>query len=86
MLGNVSIVNILCPFSNVIGFENIQSFLINMFFYKTKKSGQTVSNSRTKRAFNLILKAFFIIFKGLSIVRNCLRPESEALKVDFRAG
>ena len=25
-------------------------------------------------------KTFFIIFKGLSVVRNCVRPESEPLK------
>ena len=26
------------------------------------------------------LKAFFIIFKGLSVAKNCLRPESAPLK------
>ena len=30
---------------------------------------------RTKRALEVKLKAFFIIFKGLSIAKNCLRPE-----------
>ena len=29
-----------------------------------------------KRAFELNQKAFFIIFKGLSIAKNCPRPES----------
>ena len=32
-----------------------------------------------KRAFELKQKAFFIIFKGLSIAKNCLRPESAPL-------
>ena len=32
-----------------------------------------------KRAFELKQKAFFIIFKGLSIAKNCLRPESVPL-------
>ena len=27
-------------------------------------------------------KAFFIIFKGFSFVKKCLRPESELLKTD----
>ena len=32
-----------------------------------------------KRAFDVKLKAVFIIFKGLSAVKNCLRPESAPL-------
>ena len=32
-----------------------------------------------KRAFMGKEKAFFIIFKGLSVAKNCLRPESAAL-------
>ena len=33
-----------------------------------------------KRAFNMKWKAFFISFKGLSTIRNCLRPESGPLE------
>ena len=33
-----------------------------------------------KRAFGMKQKTFFIIFKGLSVAKNCLRPESEPLK------
>ena len=33
-----------------------------------------------KRAFEVKQKAFFIIFKGLSVVKNCLRPDSALLK------
>ena len=35
--------------------------------------------TRTKRAFNMKQKAFFTIFKGLSIARNCLKPKSGSL-------
>ena len=34
---------------------------------------------RTKKAFEVKLKAFLIIFKGRSIAKNCLRPESATL-------
>ena len=33
-----------------------------------------------KRAFEVKQKAFFIIFKGLSVAENCLRPKIEPLK------
>ena len=33
-----------------------------------------------KKTFKVKWKAFFIIFKGLSIAKNCLRPESALLK------
>ena len=35
---------------------------------------------RTKRAFDVTQKAFFIIFKGVTVAENCLRPESVPLK------
>ena len=37
------------------------------------------NNEITKRALNIKWKAFFIIFKGLSVLRNCRRPESGPL-------
>ena len=33
-----------------------------------------------KRAFEVKQKAVFIIFKGLSVAKNCLRAESASLK------
>ena len=45
-------------------------FLNKLFFHITTRSG---------RAFNMKSKAYFIIFKGLSITRSCLRPESASL-------
>ena len=35
---------------------------------------------RTKRVIKVKSKAFFIIFKGLLVPKNCLRPESAPLK------
>ena len=35
---------------------------------------------RTKRAFK-VKKAFFIIYKGLSVAKNCLRPYSTSLNL-----
>ena len=34
-----------------------------------------------KKPFEVKQKAFFIIFKGLSVVKNCLRPENALLNV-----
>ena len=45
----------------------------------TEKSRQNLNVLRTKRAFEAKRKAFFIIFKGLSIVKKCLSPESALL-------
>ena len=39
----------------------------------------------TKRAFHVIWKVFFIIFKGISVAKNCLRPESAPLRNDYSA-
>ena len=73
---NMYIVIIIHPVYDVKNFVIKHSFLIKPFSYITKKSGQNVNVSRKKIAFNMKNKGFFIIFKGLSIVRKCLRPES----------
>ena len=36
-----------------------------------------------KRVFKVKQKAFFIIFKELSVAKNCLRPESAPLRLYF---
>ena len=46
-----------------------------------KKRDKNLSILRTKRAFKLNKKAFVIILKGLSLVKNCLRPESAPLNM-----
>ena len=39
---------------------------------------------KTKRAFQVKQKVFFITFKGLSVAKNCLRPESAPLRPIFK--
>ena len=68
--------SICCPIRDVKNFEINHSFLIKLILYITKMSEKNVNISRTKRKKQ---KAFFINFKGLSIVRNCLRSESGPL-------
>ena len=45
----------------------------------TKKSTQKLKYLANKKAFEVTQKAFFIIFKELSVAKNCLRPESVPL-------
>ena len=44
---------------------------------KSKIQDKNLNVLRTKRA--LGIKTFFIIFKGFSVAKNCLRPESGPL-------
>ena len=69
------IVIICYPVCDVMNFEINLSFLIKPFSYMTKKSWQNCKCFKKKRVKNV----FFIIFKGLSVVINCCRPESEPL-------
>ena len=73
------IVIVCYPVYDVINFEIKLSFLIKPFSYMTKMSGLNLNIFRTKRTFKIKQKAFFIVFKGVSVVRNCLRPESVSL-------
>ena len=41
----------------------------------TKKSGENLNILKTKRDFKMTPKLFLILFKGLSVARNCLRPQ-----------
>ena len=77
LLGNMCIVIIYCSTCDVINLEINLNVLIKRFFYRIKSKDKNVNISKTKRAFN---KAFFILFKGLLVVRNCLRPESRPFK------
>ena len=59
-----------------IGFGVMNFFsLIRSFFHMTKY----FNNLRTKRAFKMKQKAFFIIFKGRSVAKNCPRRKSVPL-------
>ena len=48
----------------------------------TKTSRQTFKYPENGKSL-LDKKAFFISFKGLSVAKNCLRPESVPLKAFF---
>ena len=68
------------PVCDVINFEiNVSNQAV---FLHDKKSGQKFIILRIKRAFKVKLKAFFIILKGLSVAKNCLRPKSAALNLE----
>ena len=58
-------------------------FLIRPSLYMNKKAKTKTYILKTKRAFEVKYKAFFIIFKGLSVPKNYLRPESAPLRTPF---
>ena len=60
--------------------ESILPFSSDGFSSKPKTQGNNLNISRTKRAFIMKWTTSFIIFKGFSVVRNCLRPEGGPLK------
>ena len=45
----------------------------------TKKSRQKVKCHENEKSFTGKIKSILIIFKGLSVAKNCLRPESVSL-------
>ena len=51
------------------------SFLSSRFATWPKSQYKNVNILRKKGAFVVKQKAFFIIFKGLSVAKNCIRPE-----------
>ena len=65
------IVTIFCPASDVKNLE------INL----PKDQDKNFNILRTKRAFKVKSKAFFTIFKGLSVVKDCLIPETGPLNL-----
>ena len=76
ILGIMCKVIICCPICDVINFE------INLSM--TKKSGQKCKYlTKEKKAFTMKWKAFFIMFKELSVVTNCLRPKSGPLQSEI---
>ena len=86
ILGNMCITFICLPGCDVINFKIGYILLIKQFSMQkirqknqNKKSRQKLNILRTKRAFEVKWKAFFIIFKELSVTKNCLRPESAPL-------
>ena len=58
---------------DVINFKTL-SFQSSCFYTWPKSQGKNLNNLRT--TFQVKSKAFFVIFKGLSVARNCVRPYS----------
>ena len=56
------------------------AFLRSRFHTWPKSQDKNLSISRPKRAFKMKWKAFFIIIKGLSAAKNCLRPKFYLLR------
>ena len=54
--------------------------LLSRFSRRRKKSGEKIKYLKNKKSFSNEMKKTFIICKGLSVARNCLRPESVPLK------
>ena len=57
------------------------SFLSSRFSTWPKSQDKNLNILRTKRAFEVKEKAFFIIYNGLGVAKNCLRPESDPLTI-----
>ena len=72
---------IICfPSSDVISYETNLIFLIKPFFIWPKCHDKILNILGTKRTFK-VKKVFFIAFKWLLVVKNCLRLESAPLKI-----
>ena len=71
MLGNICIAIVFYPGCDVLDFD-----LSNQTIFSTrpKSEDKNLNILTNKRAFKVKRKAFFIIFKGLSVIKNCLRP------------
>ena len=68
------------PGCDVVNFEIKFIFLIKRFFYMTKNSRQKSKYFENQNKFQGQKRAFFIIFKGLSVAKNYLRPDKVPLK------
>ena len=58
---------------------DVKNFEINLIFLIKTFQDKNLNTLKTKRDFKA-KKVFFITFKGLSVVKNCLRIESLSLK------
>ena len=55
--------------------------LIKPFWYMTKKSRQKLQYLENEKSFWGEIKRIFYNFKGLSVAKSCLRPESAHLNL-----
>ena len=79
ILGHICIIIICFSVCDVINFEIKLSYQV-FFLYDQKSMNKYLNIFRTKRVFEMRWKVFFIIFKGFSVAKDCLRPESGPLK------
>ena len=79
ILGHICIIIICFSVCDVINFEIKLSYQV-FFLYDQKSLNKYLNIFRTKRVFEMRWKVFFIIFKGFSVAKDCLRPESGPLK------
>ena len=77
ILGNICIAMVCFPGCDIINFEINLIFLIKLFFYLTKMSRQKFKYLEIEKSF---LDEIFIIFKELSVAKNCLGPDSAPLR------
>ena len=68
----------------VINFEISLIFQIMRFFYMSKKSRQKFNHLEKEKSLRN-KKAFSIIFKGLSVIKNCLRSQSSPVSTSLCA-
>ena len=74
--------HIICgPFCDVINSGINLNIPIKSFFYITKNSRKNLNNLRKKTAFIIKLKAFFIIFKGISICQKLSQTRERVFKL-----
>ena len=78
ILGNMFITIVFYPGCDVIKFE-INLILSSRFATWPNTEDNNLNILRLKRAFDVKLKVFFIIFKRFSVAKHCLRPESAPL-------
>ena len=78
ILSNMCIAIVCLPGCDGKNFEINLAFLIKPSFCTIKSQDRNLNILRTKG------ERGFIIFKGLSVTKNCFRPESAALKWIFK--
>ena len=82
IFGKMCIAILVCRLC-VINFKTNLIFLIKLFFYMIKKSRRKSKYLENQKNFSGELRSIFHHFKGLSVARNCLRPESVPLNFDW---
>ena len=75
----IAVATVCEPGCDVIDFEIHRIYLIKLFLYMTKEPREKPRYLENEKSVEGEIKSIFIIFKGLSVAKNCLRPESALL-------